>query len=106
MTGEEIKSWTQKCLDELEVKQKELKDRFGLGEMDSYSLNRDEGVLVFEKNGEPVCRFKAVPVGSLVPDNQNWLWGWANESLPEGMREASACAERTPQRDRLRPLFN
>ncbi len=90
VTGEEIKVWTEKCLDELETKQNDLRDRFGLGEMDSYSLDREKGVLVFEKQGEPVYSFKAVPVGTLVPDNQNWLWGWANESLPEKMREASA----------------
>lgn len=89
MTGEDIKKWTEKCLDELEVKQKDLKNKFGLGDLDGYHLDRDEGVLIFEKEGTPVCSFKVVPIGSLVPESQNWLWGWANKSLPGAMREAA-----------------
>lgn len=89
MTGEEIKKWTDKCLDELEAKQRKLKEEFGLGDLDGYHLDRKEAVLIFEKEGTPVCSFRVVPVGSLVPKNENWLWGWANKSLPGPMRETS-----------------
>lgn len=87
MTGEEIKKWTEKCLEELEVKQKKLKEDFGLGDLDGYQLDREKAVLVFEKEGQPVCSFKVIPIGSLVPDRENWLWGWANKSLSEHMRD-------------------
>ncbi|MDC7231641.1 MAG: hypothetical protein PQJ58_00290 [Spirochaetales bacterium] len=89
MTGEELKSWTETCLDELEIKLKNLKDKFGLGSLDGYHLDTDKGLLIFEKDGKPACSFKALAIGTLVPDQQNWLWGWANRSLPEEMRNAS-----------------
>lgn len=88
MTGNEIKEWTNACLDELDGKLKDLKDKFGLGSLDSYHLDTDRSLLIFEKDEKAVCSFKVIPIGTLVPDQQNWLWGWANKSLPAHMREA------------------
>lgn len=89
MTGKELQNWTETCLDELEKKQGNLKKEFALGEQDSYHLNREDGILIFEQEGNPSCSFKAVPIGSLVPERENWMWAWANASLTPSMRKAA-----------------
>ena len=34
-------------------------------------------------------RFGMTPIGSFSPQNQSWLWAWANEDFPEVARAAS-----------------
>ena len=91
MTEKELQIYADRCNDELEKKQKQLKAYFGLSGQDEYVLDLGNRTLRFEKDGVLRCQFSVIVIGSLAPVSKNWLWGWANESLSEESRERAAA---------------
>lgn len=56
---------------------------FGLGSHARYQLDLAVGTLTFFNEGDgPAARARVVPVGSLAPASQSWLWAWENASIP------------------------
>ncbi len=91
MTEQELQLFTDRCVDELEAKQKSLKDHYGLTGRDSYELDLEERIITIRKEDGSQLRFSVILIGSLAPVSRNWLWAWSNESLNEKVRDGSAA---------------
>jgi hypothetical protein len=64
---------------------------YGLGGHARYQLDLAAGTLTFlSEQDEPATTARIVPVGSLAPASQSWLWAWENASIP---REISAAMQ-------------
>jgi hypothetical protein len=91
MTEQELQQYADRCFSALGGKQKVLQKKYGLTGKDHYELDLDNRTLCFEKDGKVTSCFNCIVIGSLAPVSKNWLWGWANESLNQPMRDKGAA---------------
>jgi hypothetical protein len=57
--------------------------QFGLDFSMQYEWNLDRAELVFISKGSPIVRADLQFLGSVTGRAGTWLWGWANESIPQ-----------------------
>jgi hypothetical protein len=69
------------CYEELERKQTQFFESFNIGSYRDYHKNQDEETLVLFNNDEDKVTFNVIYIGSWSHLNNNWMWGWNNESL-------------------------
>src|SRR5690348_1278771 len=71
-------------------------ERWGIGGADRWSTNLAEGTLNFHFS-DHVMTGPAEVLGTFSSETDTWLWGWANESLPEVVTVASHAAAEVGQ---------
>ena len=69
------------CMQEVENKNSELADHYGLGSFERWDINQEIGTLIFSDGGDVKLTCKVVILGSFSESSQSWMWGWANPSL-------------------------
>ncbi len=90
MNDEEFQTYIDTCFDELERKQQHLIDTFGFGSFDKFEHDFEKEELYLIKNDKILVKAKIIPIGSFNTESGTWLWGWANEAFPEGLRGKAA----------------
>jgi hypothetical protein len=73
---------------EVAAKQNAAIERWGLGSSDRWSADLAAGTISFHF-GDRVLTGPVQMLGSYSRESGTWLWGWAVESLPDGVRSAS-----------------
>jgi hypothetical protein len=94
MTDQEFDIYHEEALDEFEVKQGNLQDKYGLGKYERYLVDFETSKIQF-LDGD-IVKFEATftVVGSHVPEKNHWKWAWANEVYPEWVRQKSESIKR------------
>jgi hypothetical protein len=92
MTDEEFGAFVDSCYDELEAKQDVLNGH-GLGAYERYFFDQETSRLQFLDGDEIKKEFPVVVIGTWAHQKNDWLWGWANESLLEPLRTDSAACK-------------
>jgi hypothetical protein len=82
----EFNTLLDKSMEELRAKTTSHQVGWGFGKAAKWSLNLDEGNLLFTFNDGVVATCPAQIVGSLDTEGGTWLWGWANPSIPESLQ--------------------
>lgn len=76
----------EEALGNLQDKQQELQEQYGLSDYDRFDWNQGSGQLVFSQGGERRVVADIVFVGSISTRSNTWLWSWANDSFLEPLR--------------------
>jgi len=89
MQETELKEFIDNCYAELQEKQSNLLTKYNLSGYSEYLYDPARDVVTFYSDDLPTIAFHTVFAGSYLTDDGVWLWAWANEMLPETVREAS-----------------
>lgn len=90
MTGEQFNDFVDKCYEELEVKQEKLFNLYNIGAYDSYWFDQATKTLQFKNNDEIGLEFSIICIGTWAHQKNTWMWGWANESFTNEIRQDSS----------------
>ncbi len=75
-----------------------------------WQFDDDGSVLRFFGDDGASRAYRAIPIGTWLPDAQDWAWAWANDAFPEASRlsaEAFKSFEDLTGQDRFtRPHFH
>lgn len=74
--------WRDEAFVQLQAKTAHMLGTYGIGGTDRYDYDLETGLLLFSDRGVRQVVAQAVVVGSVSQLDRNWLWGWANESVP------------------------
>jgi hypothetical protein len=86
-------SWRADSIHELREKNAALESRYGLGRFERFDFDIANAALSFSSKGRVGARCKIQVIGSTVTEKGDWLWAWANPSLP-AVATAAAAATR------------
>jgi hypothetical protein len=87
MTDEQFDEFVDKCYEELEEKQKKLFDTYNIGSYENYWFDQMTRILQFKNNDKVMLEFKTMCIGTWAHQKNTWMWGWANESFTDEIRE-------------------
>lgn len=82
MSDEDFCAFLASCQEELAAKQVSFQQRIAGASRWQYEMAN--GSLTID-----CARFGITPIGTFLPDEQSWLWAWANENFPEAGRSAA-----------------
>lgn len=88
MTDEEFAAFIDQCYKEFEEKQ-DILNAGGLGRFQRYAYDQETSKLRFFDGDEIRAEFSFVIAGTWAHQKNEWLWGWANESLTDHVRQDS-----------------
>lgn len=89
MTNDEFDRYLEDALDELEVKQQSLATAYGLGEHERFVVDYEDLTLAFFEGERPCAIARILPVATHIPNKRSFRWAWANNMLPQPVRELS-----------------
>jgi hypothetical protein len=91
MTDDEFGAFVARCVEQLERKQADLRERFGLGSHARWSFDQATGPLRFmDSAGVVKIEADATDVGSFSTTGHSWRWGWANQSVVDSQKARSS----------------
>ncbi|MBK6512481.1 MAG: hypothetical protein IPG64_27150 [Haliea sp.] len=93
MTDEEFDIFVEEAMAELDQKRQMLTESYGLGTHSNFVVEYENNLLTFFENERPIVVAKILPVASHIPEMENLKWFWANENLPESVREHSSAVK-------------
>lgn len=76
--------WREEALDDLVTKQDRNLETYGMGKWERFDYDLDALTLTFSEAGVAKLVADIQVVGTTSPEE--WLWGWANDYLPEPSR--------------------
>ena len=82
----EFNTLLEKSMADLRAKTMGHQAGWGLGKSANWSLNLDQGDLIFTFDNGIFVTCPAQIVGTLDSESGTWLWGWANPSIPEALQ--------------------
>ncbi|QLY81812.1 hypothetical protein HZF06_09575 [Clostridium intestinale] len=87
MTNEQFDDFVDKCYEEMEQKQEKLFNTYNIGTYDKYWFDQETKTLQFKNNDEVLLEFNIVCIGTWGHQKNTWMWGWANASFTNEIRE-------------------
>lgn len=90
MTDEEFEKYLNDSLREIEKKQDNLQQSYGLGSHERFVVDYESGKLTFFEKERPLCEASIVTIASHVQEKNSLKWAWANEAYPDNVREESS----------------
>ena len=81
--------WRHDAVHQLQDKNERLRAEFRLGDWPRYDYDFDAGTLIFSAQGVPKVIAEIQIAGTTSAEVGNWLWAWANASLPPELVTAS-----------------
>jgi hypothetical protein len=98
MTDAEFDEFVATSSRDLERKQADLTERYGLGNYATWAYDQTTALLSFsDADGQVRIEASAITIGSFSTRSQTWQWAWASPTVPEQPRAESA---------RLKGLFD
>ena len=86
MTDDEFDEFVADSSRDLDRKQADLGERFGLGRHARWDYDQAAGLLTFaDACGRIQIEAEVVNIGSFSTKSQTWRWAWANSSVPEAV---------------------
>ena len=90
-------NWVQflgKTSQELQIKQANVEKQYAISKQERYEVDAASGKLVFYTGGVATVSTPFQAIGSYAPQNESWVWSWANENVkPEHTVRMKAVAE-------------
>jgi hypothetical protein len=77
-------NWVQflgKASQELQIKQAKVEKQYELSKQERYEVDKASGKLVFYSGGVATASTPFQAIGSYAPQNESWVWSWANEGV-------------------------
>jgi uncharacterized protein (UPF0128 family) len=83
VTEDEFHNYAHSAVHELMDQNRQYKEQFRIGGYERWDYDLDKGTLTFSNGGVPYVVAEIQAAGSIALRSNSWMWGWANESLPE-----------------------
>lgn len=83
----EFKALLDKSMEELRLKTAGHQAGWGFGKANRWSLDQSRGDLLFSFNDGVVATCPAQIIGSFDSTDGSWLWGWANPSIADSLKQ-------------------
>ena len=90
MTDDEFDEFLALANDELEAKQASLQAEFSLGSYELFAADYSAGVITFSNKDAPQVEAEILPVATHVAEKNSLKWFWANQQLPEPVRDSAS----------------
>ena len=81
-----LRSPLANSLEELKLKTAAHQAGWHFGEADRWSVDQDEGKLVFSFTNETTATAPVQIIGTFNSQDKTWLWGWANPSVNDSLK--------------------
>lgn len=89
MEDDEFESFIDTSIDNLEAKQSNLEEKYGLGYFDRYDLDVENEVITFSSSSGKRLKATFIPIGTFSPDKSSWMWAWNNQAFTDSLRAKS-----------------
>ena len=89
MTDKAFDEYLDYCYENLEMKQAEFFQGYGIGNFEEYWYSQEDSVLHFKIDNQVKLTFKVIFIGSWSENNNSWMWAWGNKSMTESVRNDS-----------------
>jgi hypothetical protein len=86
----QFSSYCHEAIHQLMRLNEECSQAFKVTSWPRYEYDLDKGTLTFLEEGSPKVIASICAVGTTSKSSGTWLWGWANESLPDNVTNAVA----------------
>lgn len=83
---QEYNALLARAVEELKLKTAAHKAAWHLGEADRWSVDQDEGKIIFNFKNGTIATATVQIIGSFNSEDKTWLWGWANPSVHESLK--------------------
>lgn len=83
MTDEEFHEYAHSAIHQLMELNQKYQEEFKIGSYERWNYELEEGTLTFSHDGTPYVVAEIQAAGSIALKSRSWMWGWANESLPD-----------------------
>lgn len=87
MTDEQFDVFLDKCYRELEEKQERMFSEFNIGVYEEYWFDQLTRTLQFINHNKVEVEFYILCIGTWAHQKNTWMWGWANNSFTEEIRQ-------------------
>ena len=85
----QIDSYVDQCMKDMEALQDKLQAEFGFGSFERFDFDVPNGALIFSSGGQPKLRCEICFICSTQESLGTLQWAWANKSLPEDLTSES-----------------
>ena len=89
MNENELNEYMKLCSKELNQKQNDIVKNYALGSYENWKYDQDTEKLTFLNQGKVILICDVIIIASWLEEKEDWLWGWANNSLSEDLRKKS-----------------
>lgn len=105
MTDDEQQDWVQRARAKAQQRMEEARRRFELGTHAHYEVDLAAATIRFRDTGgrEQLCASLQV-AGSWSPGSASWMWGWANDSVPQAARSRLQAVRARGDEQGVEPL--
>jgi hypothetical protein len=87
MSEQEYSTLINSSIEELKLKTAGHQAAWGFGKFDRWSMNLDEGILIFSNLDGTTARCPAQIIGTFDSQDNTWLWSWDNPSVPDRLKK-------------------
>jgi hypothetical protein len=85
-TRQEYDALLARAVEELKLKTAAHQAAWHLGEEGNWSVDQDQGKLVFSFTNGTTATAPVQIIGSFNSEDKTWLWGWANPSVNDSLK--------------------
>jgi hypothetical protein len=90
MTDDEFDLYLEMTVAELEAKQEQLTNLYGMGTHHRWVFQDKKGLLqFFDADSHLQLQAEVLVIGSFLPEPSAWKWGWANELVLDKIKSQS-----------------
>lgn len=92
MTEEEYEKFQHEAIHALMDLNHACDREFSLSAWPRWNYDLDRGILVFSEDRAPKVIAEIQVAGTTSNESNTWMWGWANNSLPQGVVSGMSAA--------------
>jgi hypothetical protein len=90
MTDEEFDAFVEAANAELEAKQDQLGEEYGMGSFSRWHFDQATAKLTFfDEKDQLALEADVIDIGSYATKSNTWMWAWGNESVLPDLRKKS-----------------
>ncbi len=91
MNEQEFNDFIEQCINKANIKQNNAIDKYKLESYKNYFFDQITGKLQFKNKEDKIeLELDVSIIGTFAPQQESWMWGWANESFVKPLRDESA----------------
>ena len=88
MTDEQFQEYLHESVHQLIDLNDKYSEEYKIGDYEHWAYDLETASLTFSNNNVPHVVAEIQAAGSVANNSKSWLWGWANNSLPEHVTDS------------------
>ena len=104
MNENEYKNYLHEAVHALMAMNDQSHEKYGISKYPRWNYDLDAGLQVFSERGIAKVIVRIQAVGSTAKKSKDWLWSWANTSLPEQVTDKMQEVKKFGEREGIKQL--